>query len=223
MHMRGEVEQALRMLGEPGLFAACFEDFCAAHPVPEAEIKRMYDTLCQADSGRQLRLRVLNVATSDEAKCALRRLREGANFAQLARQCSGEMGPPEGLLDWLSEDALPDNLRYAIEALGRGQYTMPARVHNGYAILYIEDARATPVEPLDQIRDLVVTLLQVERFDEHLRALAKLAKPVATNAAGSSSTTREARHQESGGGGLKSRQRPAWSSFGTISAPKTRE
>jgi parvulin-like peptidyl-prolyl isomerase len=133
--------------------------------VPDAEIRAVYDrNKAQFDA----QVHVLHVlvcskpdptsglcteesqADMDQAAAIAKRARDGADFAQLARQFSADKGTADsgGDLGWLSPDKVPTQFGAAIGVLQPGQISDPVRTSLGVHVVKLvargrsyEDAR----------------------------------------------------------------------------------
>jgi peptidyl-prolyl cis-trans isomerase SurA len=75
-------------------------------------------------------------------------LREGGDFAALARQVSVSASAESGGdLGWIPTSALSDELRSVLETVPAGQITDPVRSANGVQLFLVRDARASDGAP----------------------------------------------------------------------------
>ncbi|CAK0753758.1 peptidyl-prolyl cis-trans isomerase SurA [Azospirillaceae bacterium] len=106
----------------------------------------------QANSGKpeylvaEIFLGVDSSEQDDDVRKAADRLvtqiRQGANFALVARQFSQSAGAAGGGdLGWIQQGQLPDDLDVALRQLRPGQISSPVRSANGYHILLVREQR----------------------------------------------------------------------------------
>jgi len=91
-------------------------------------LQSLRDRLVRADALREdrVRVRVLVTRTEDEARDAARRLREGADFAAVAKQTS--LAPVEELPPYSREEIEPRELADELFAMEPGEVSRPVRV-----------------------------------------------------------------------------------------------
>jgi hypothetical protein len=95
-----------------------------------------------------LTLRVIVVASDDEARQVIAQVHQGADFAALAARVSQDPTRHRGgLLGRTSLATLREELRSAVQGLAVGQVSRPVRIPTGYAVLKVvaesEDVEAT--------------------------------------------------------------------------------
>jgi len=108
------------------------------------------------------------------------RLREGADFAALARERSGDASAAAGGdLGWLARGELEPLFEEPLAKLTKGAVTEPIKSAAGYHLLRLEDREElTPqmlAEARQQARDLLLQRRAQERLDEWLEGLRRRA------------------------------------------------
>ncbi len=103
----------------------------------------------QAPAPETLTLRLIVVASDDEAQQVVEQVRQGADFATLATRVSQDPSRNRGgLLGQTTLPTLRQELRDALQGLSVGQITRPVRIPTGYAVLkVVEDAEAAEARP----------------------------------------------------------------------------
>ena len=103
----------------------------------------------------------------EEAQRIYLRLKEGADFAELARQYSGDSSAGEGgKLGYVHGGMLPENLQEKISAYQIGAVTEPIRTLEGVALYRVDDRVAPVLRDFADVEPRVTELLkrdQVER------------------------------------------------------------
>ncbi|MGA7158550.1 MAG: peptidylprolyl isomerase [Acidobacteriaceae bacterium] len=99
------------------------------------------------------------------------KLKDGANFAALARSDSGGPNAAAGgdLGDW-KRGALGDVLEKATFSLPVGGNTQPIRTRQGYVILHVDSHQQAGVPPLSAVEDKVQQALYFQQLEPALRA-----------------------------------------------------
>lgn len=111
-----------------------------------------------------------------EAEAVAARLKEGADFAELARQHSKDgSAATGGDLGWLRPGEIQPLFEEAILKLGQGGVTEPIKSEVGYHLFRLEEREALTEEALAQLRqqarDLLVQKKAQERFEEWVQGL----------------------------------------------------
>ena len=104
------------------------------------------------------------------------RLREGADFAEVAREHSKDGSAASGGdLGWLTPGELQPAFEEPILKLRKGEMTAPIKSDAGYHLFRLEDREELTAEMLSQLRqqarDLLAQKKVQERFQEWLRGL----------------------------------------------------
>jgi peptidyl-prolyl cis-trans isomerase SurA len=99
------------------------------------------------------------------------KLKDGTNFADLAKTASG--GPTAaagGDLGDFKRGTLGDVLEKATFSLPAGSNTAPIRTRQGYVILHVDSHQAAGVPPLSAVEDKIQNALYFEQLQPALRA-----------------------------------------------------
>ncbi len=163
---REKAARVLRLLFE--------REFLAKVRVDEQELRAAYEA---ADQEREIKLRLIIVATPAEAEEIRQSLAAGEDFAALAlsRSLHTSTAPQGGELDgYLPPKRIPIYLQEYINALAVGEYSEPVRLPNGqYGIYQVMHARpvsfATASNALEaELREEKTTAL-IDAFLAQLR------------------------------------------------------
>jgi peptidyl-prolyl cis-trans isomerase C len=155
--------------------------------VSDGAMHQLYDEASRQMTGQQeVRARHILVKTEDEAKAIIAELKNGADFAELAKQKSTDPGAAEGGdLGYFPKDEMVPEFADAAFKLEKGQISEPVHTRFGWHVIKVEDKRERQVPAFDQVRDQLATHLvrkaQAELITK-LRADAKverLEQPVA--------------------------------------------
>ncbi|MBI5275360.1 MAG: peptidylprolyl isomerase [Burkholderiales bacterium] len=137
-----------------------------ADPTP-AELQQYY--LSQKDkftSPEQVRVRMILLkvdpsspqakwdATRDEGAAIHRKLKSGADFAQLAELHSNDASAARGGdLGYVHHGMLPDAAQQAVDKLKAGELSEPVFLLEGVAVFRLEHRREPVLNPLDAVRE----------------------------------------------------------------------
>ena len=170
-----EVAQKLRKEKAERVLRLLFErEFLAKVRVDEQELRAAYEA---ADKEREVKLRLIIVATQAEAEEIRQSLADGEDFTALAlsRSLHKSTAPQGGELDgYLTAKRIPIYLQEYINALAVGEYSEPVRLPNGqFGIYQVMHARpvsfATASNELEaKLREEKTTEL-IEAFLAQLR------------------------------------------------------
>jgi peptidyl-prolyl cis-trans isomerase C len=155
--------------------------------VSDAAMHQLYDEAAKQMAGQQeVRARHILVKTEEEAKAIIAELKNGADFAELAKQKSTDPGASEGGdLGYFPKDEMVPEFAEAAFKLDKGQISEPVHTRFGWHVIKVEDKRERQVPAFDQVKEQLATHLvrkaQAELITK-LRADAKverLEQPVA--------------------------------------------
>lgn len=152
----------------------------------EAEIRAYYDNMVKSLEGHDLYLpahifvHVTQTASAEEQAAAKARidsiyseLRKGADFEQLAQQCSDDKqtGARGGLIQWIGPHQLLPELEEAIFAMkDSGEVAGPVLSTVGYHILQLKGRK--PIETFEQLRPQIQRYLDQRGMKEQLASKA---------------------------------------------------
>jgi peptidyl-prolyl cis-trans isomerase C len=145
--------------------------------VTDAALHQVYDeAVKQMPSEEEVHARHILVATEDEAKAIEAQLKNGADFATLAKQKSKDPGAADGGdLGWFTKDQMVPAFSDAAFKLQKGQISDPVHTQFGWHIIKVEDRRMKPTPTFDDVKD------QLRTYVEH-RAEAQLVDKLRTAA-----------------------------------------
>ena len=91
--------------------------------------------------------------TEDEAKDIETQLKNGADFATLAKQKSKDPGAADGGdLGYFTKDQMVPEFAEAAFKLDKGQISDPVKTQFGWHIIKIEDKRVKPTPTFDEVK-----------------------------------------------------------------------
>jgi foldase protein PrsA len=140
--------------------------------VTEGEMRAYYHTHRQYfEAGGRVRLRVIAVKDKDSAEGIMTALRDGADFADLARRRSlGLRAALGGEIGWVSPEHLPPPLRDAVAALNAGEVSAPLEKTGEFLIVRLEERRPARTKTLEEARPDIEQRLLSQRQREVLQA-----------------------------------------------------
>lgn len=142
--------------------------------VPESEIEAVYNANKSAYmSEEQVRARHILLMTPDDAtpetqdeiKARLQELakqvREGADFAELAREHSEDLTKDQGGdLGWVSRGEMVQSFEDVLFSIEPGVVSEPVRTPYGWHIILVEERKEPQQKPLDEVREEIAASLR---------------------------------------------------------------
>lgn len=103
----------------------------------------------------------------EEGSAIVKRLRGGADFAQLAHLHSGDPSAAKGgQFDYLHRGMLPDAAQVAVDKLQPGAISDAVALLEGVAIFRLDDRKPARLNPLNTVRTRARELLQRDRSEQ---------------------------------------------------------
>ena len=169
----------VRMSSEDILARSYQLDFMARQQIAEEQVRKEYDTTKQRSGDKEFRLRQLILATEDEAKGVIARVRGGESMQSLAASSRDESSRNRGGdLGWIPQGNLLPQFAEAVAKLGKGQHTpQPVKSPAGWHVLLLEDQRPFVMPPYDgKMQTQLRQALARQALSAHLAELTKAAK-----------------------------------------------
>ena len=144
--------------------------------VNDAAIEKAYKTFVADTASReQVTAAHILVATEDEAKAIIVSLKEGADFAELAKSKStGPSGPNGGSLGKFGRGQMVPAFENAAFTLEDGKITtQPVQTQFGWHVIKVESKEIAPAPSIEDMREQLVQTLSTQalgRVLEELRA-----------------------------------------------------
>lgn len=175
---RAEVKQALENARQSIVINAMLADYIRKNPVKDAEAKAEYDKYKAQVGDKEYHARHILVATEDEAKAIIAKLKTGAKFEELAKQQSKDGSAANGGdLDWASPASYVPEFSKAMVALQKGAVTeTPVKSQFGYHVIKLEDTRAAKIPAFEEVKQQVTESLQQRKLQAFREDLMKKAK-----------------------------------------------
>jgi peptidyl-prolyl cis-trans isomerase C len=158
-----------------GLFGKIAKD-----ATTDAELRKVYNEVSGSQKPEpEIRARHILLATEDEAKAALKRVKGGEDFAKVADAVSKDPGSQGGDLGWFTMDRMVPEFAEAAFKLDKGQISDPVKSQFGWHVIKLEEKRAKSFPDFEQVKDQVKTyVIQKAQTDQivTLRDAAKIEK-----------------------------------------------
>lgn len=175
---RAEVKAALENARQSIIINAMLADYVKKNPVKDAEVKAEYDRYKAQLGDKEYHARHILVATEEEAKAIIAKIKAGSKFEELAKASSKDGSAANGGdLDWASPAAYVPDFSKAMVALGKGAVTeAPVKTQYGFHVIKLEDTRATKIPPFEEVKQQVAESLQQRKLQVYREDLMKKAK-----------------------------------------------
>ena len=179
--VRDQIEQSKMGV----LVSAVFEDYVEREGVTEAELKAAYEQTKDQYTGKEYHVEHILVEKEADAKAITAQIKAGANFGQIAKEKSKDLGsaPNGGDLGWVSDKALVPEFSSAMVQLKKGQMTdKPVKTQFGWHIIKLDDVRDVKTPSMDEIKDQLKQMIasdqnwQKAKFSELMQKLRAKAK-----------------------------------------------
>jgi peptidyl-prolyl cis-trans isomerase C len=145
--------------------------------------KKAYDAAAAAQPPEpEIHARHILLATEDEAKKALARVKGGEDFAKVATELSKDPAGEGGDLGWFTKDRMVPEFSEVAFKMEPGQISDPVKTQFGWHVIKVEEKRTKTFPPYDQLKeqalryvaqkaqsDMITGLrdkAKIERFDE---------------------------------------------------------
>ena len=163
------------------IIARFLEDQVGSHlTVSEEEIKKYYkDNLNEFSSPPMVQARHVLLRTHEQAGEVLQRLRNGEDFAQLAKDCSIDlpMALEGGSMGVIQKGKCLPELEKALFVLNEGEVSDIVKTRFGYHILTVDKIIPVNFNPLEEVRDQIEKIIlrqkEAKAFDEMAAKLEK--------------------------------------------------
>ena len=180
---RGDVKQRIEFERHKALMEALLQDAGKAAMTDDALHKVYDEAIKQTPNEEEVHARHILVATEGEAKDIQAQLKNGADFAKLAKEKSKDPGAAEGGdLGYFTKEQMVPEFAEAAFKLDKGQISDPVKTQFGWHVIQVLDKRTKPTPSYDQVKsqlenyvarraqaDLVDNLRKsatIERFDQ---------------------------------------------------------
>jgi peptidyl-prolyl cis-trans isomerase C len=145
---------------------------------PEAMRKLYDDTVKNLTPEQEVRARHILVASEDEAKKVLARVKGGEDFAKVAADLSTDPGSKGegGDLGFFTKERMVQPFAEAAFKLEAGQLSEPVKSQFGWHVIKVEEKRTQPTPPFDEMKEQVEAYLTRKTQQDLILALREKAK-----------------------------------------------
>ncbi len=106
----------------------------------------------------EVQARHILVSSEEKAKELSDKAKAGADFAQLAKENSGDAGSKEdgGMLGYFSKGQMVPQFEQAAFALAKGEVSAPVQSQFGWHVIKVEDKRTKPLPTYEEVKEHLV-------------------------------------------------------------------
>ncbi len=174
--VRPDVKAALENARQTIIINAMFGEYMKKNPLQDADVKAEYDRQKALVGDTQYRARHILVATEEEAKDLIVKLKAGGKFEELAKVSKDGSAANGGDLDWASAAGYVKPFSDAMVALKKGEITqVPVKTQYGFHVIKLEDTRPAKVPTFDEAKQQVAESLQQQKVQAYREELLKKA------------------------------------------------
>ncbi|MDE2693627.1 MAG: peptidylprolyl isomerase [Paracoccaceae bacterium] len=135
--------------------------------VIESEIESLYVKFStDIERKKEYNASHILVETETEAEELLLRLKNGADFSELAKTYStGPSGAQGGNLGWFGQGAMVPTFENAVIKLKIDELSVPVQTQFGWHLIKLNDVRKTPVPTIEEVRKELITEIKKKKID----------------------------------------------------------
>lgn len=169
-----DIKQQMDLAGQTVLVRAYVSDWIRKNPIPDAELKKEYDTIKAQMGDKEFKVKHILVEKEDEAKDVIAQLQKGGKFEDIAKQRSKDPGSKDrgGDLDWNAPGGFVKPFADAMAATPKGKFTpQPVQTQFGYHVILVEDVREAKIPPFEEVKPQLQQRLQAAYLDRYFKEL----------------------------------------------------
>jgi peptidyl-prolyl cis-trans isomerase C len=144
----------------------------------DAELHAEYDTAIAALDKNEYHARHILVPTKDAAEAAIKKIKGGAKFEDVAKAESTDGSKANGGdLGWFTLARMAKPFGDAVKTLKKGEMTQtPVQTQFGWHVIKLEDTREAPPPPFEQVKQQVASGVMQKKLAAYVDGLKKTAK-----------------------------------------------
>ncbi len=169
-----DVKTQMDLASQTVLVRAYVADWVKKNPIPEADLRKEYDTIKSQIGDKEYKVRHILVKTEDQAKEIISELQKGAKFDELAKARSEDPGSKDkgGDLDWNAPANFVKPFGDAMKATPKGKFTpQPVQTQFGWHVIEVDDIRDAKVPSYEEVKPQLEQRLQAQWLDKYFKDL----------------------------------------------------
>src|SRR5690349_2257444 len=169
-----DVKTQMDLASQTVLVRAYVSDWVKKNPVPEADLKKEYDTIKSQIGDKEYKVRHILVEKEDDAKAIIAELQKGAKFDELAKARSKDPGSKDkgGDLDWNAPANFVKPFGDAMKSTPKGKFTpQPVQTQFGWHVIEVDDVRDAKVPTFEEVKPQLQERMKQEWVQKHIAEL----------------------------------------------------
>jgi peptidyl-prolyl cis-trans isomerase C len=141
-------------------------------------LKKEYDAQVKGVDLTEYKARHILTKKEDEAKEIIKLLKDGGDFAALAKEKStGPSGPNGGDLGWFQAASMVPEFAAALKGMKKGESSQsPVKTQFGWHVIKLEDSRKKEAPTFEASKDRLKTIVANKAVQDYLKGLRESAK-----------------------------------------------
>ena len=168
-----DVKNQTDLAAQTVLVRAYVADWMKANPIPEAALRKEYDTIKGQMGDKEYKVRHILVEKEDDAKEIIVALQKGEKFEKLAER-SKDTGSKAagGDLDWNAPGNFVKPFSDAMVKLPKGKFTAtPVQTQFGWHVIEVDDIRDAKIPSYEEVKPQLQQRLQGQYLDAYFKEL----------------------------------------------------
>jgi peptidyl-prolyl cis-trans isomerase C len=168
-----DVKNQTDLAAQTVLVRAYVADWIKANPIPEAALRKEYETIKSQMGDKEYKVRHILVEKEDEAKEIVVELQKGTKFEKLAER-SKDTGSKAngGDLDWNAPGNFVKPFSEAMVKLPKGKFTAtPVQTQFGWHVIEVTDIRDAKIPTFEEVKPQLQQRMQGQYLDSYFKEL----------------------------------------------------
>jgi len=168
-----EVKNQIDLASQTVLVRAYVGDWVKANPIPDAALRKEYDTIKTQMGDKEYKVRHILVEKEDEAKEVIVELQKGGKFEKLAERSKDSGSKANGGdLDWNAPANFVKPFSDAMVKLPKGKFTaQPVQTQFGWHVIEVTDIRDAKIPSFEEVKPQLQQRLQGQYLDNYFKEL----------------------------------------------------
>ena len=168
-----DIKNQIDLASQTVLVRAYVSDWVKANPVPDAALRKEYDTIKGQMGDKEYKVRHILVEKEDEAKEVIVELQKGGKFEKLAERSKDSGSKANGGdLDWNAPGNFVKPFSEAMVKLPKGKFTpQPVQTQFGWHVIEVTDIREAKIPGFDEVKPQLQQRLQAQSLDTYFKEL----------------------------------------------------
>jgi len=168
-----DIKNQIDLASQTVLVRAYVSDWVKANPVPDAALRKEYETIKGQMGDKEYKVRHILVEKEDEAKEIVVELQKGGKFEKLAERSKDSGSKANGGdLDWNAPGNFVKPFSDAMVKLPKGKFTaQPVQTQFGWHVIEVTDIREAKIPGFDEVKPQLQQRLQAQNLDAYFKEL----------------------------------------------------